>query len=187
VATVSLAAVTSSYLGDTARNIESIFQFAERTPCVLLFDEFDVLGQERAQERDHGELRRVAATVLQLLEETQGESIVVATSNHPQLVDSAAWRRFDELIGFGRLDVAQLARLIDLKLRAVPADVDPEAVAARMMEFSPAEVEMVCLDAMRRAVLTGSERVDESALVAAAKRMRQRPALVSKPGHGSSH
>ncbi|MFG1646704.1 AAA family ATPase [Amycolatopsis sp. NPDC049252] len=49
VATASLAAIRSSYLGDTARNLEAVVQFAEQTPCVLLLDEFDTLGQERSQ------------------------------------------------------------------------------------------------------------------------------------------
>ncbi|HEX5493350.1 MAG TPA: ATP-binding protein, partial [Mycobacteriales bacterium] len=103
VALASLAALTSSFLGDTARNIEAVVRFAEQTPCVLVFDEFDVVGQERSQPGDHGEMRRVAATVLQLLDEARGESVIVATSNHPQLVDSAMWRRFDELVVFDGL------------------------------------------------------------------------------------
>jgi len=72
IAVASLAALTSSFLGETARNIEAVIRFAEQVPCVLLFDEFDVLGQERSQTGDHGELRRVAATVLQLLEDVRG-------------------------------------------------------------------------------------------------------------------
>lgn len=95
VATASLAALSSSYLGDTGRNVEAVIRFAEQTPSVLIFDEFDVLAQERAQAGDHNEIRRVAAVVLQLLEDLKGESLVVATSNHPRLVDTAMWRRFE--------------------------------------------------------------------------------------------
>ncbi|GAB3489502.1 AAA family ATPase [Amycolatopsis cihanbeyliensis] len=178
VATASLAALTSSFLGDTARNVEAIMGFAEQTPCVLLLDEFDVLGQERAQAGDHGEMRRVAATVLQSLEDLHGESLVVATSNHPQLVDAAMWRRFDELIGFDSLDEAQLAELIALKLRAMPTELDAGDWAGRLGTLSPAEVELVCFEAMRRTVLAGRSAVDDAAMEAAVERMRRRRTLI---------
>jgi len=179
VATASLAALTSSFLGDTARNIEAVIRFAEQTPCVLLLDEFDVLGQERGQAGDHGEMRRVAATVLQMLEDVQGESLLVATSNHPQLVDTAVWRRFDEVIGFDALDQAQLSELITLKLRATESAVSPRIWAEKLVDLSPAEVELVCFDAMRRSVLAEKPAVDDTSMFAAVERMRERRKLLS--------
>lgn len=180
VATASLSALTSSFLGDTARNIESVVRFAEQTPCVLLLDEFDVLGQERDQGGDHGEMRRVAATVLQLLEDTYGESLIVATSNHPQLVDAAVWRRFDEIVAFDGLDQTQIAELIVVKLRGTRHEISPQAWAKRMMSFSPAEVELVCIDSMRRAVLAGRHVVIDGDMHVAAERMRQRRRLIAR-------
>lgn len=180
VAVASLAALTSSFLGDTARNIEAVVRFSEQTPCVLLFDEFDVLGQERGQVGDHGEMRRVAATVLQLLEEARGESVIVATSNHPQLVDAAIWRRFDELLAFDQLADAQVAELIALKLRAMPAAISTAKWARTLSGFSPAEVELVCFDAMRQTVLANLTTIDETAMDAAVKRMRERRAAARR-------
>lgn len=174
VAIASLAALTSSFLGDTARNIESVVRFAEQTPCVLLFDEFDVLGQERGQDGDHGEMRRVVATVLQLLEEVHGESVIVATSNRPQSVDAAIWRRFDELVAFEQPEVDQIAELITSKLRALPTVISTSAWAGRLRGFSPAEIELVCFDAMRRAVLSGRATVDDAVMAAATDRLRIR-------------
>ncbi|MGH4021930.1 MAG: AAA family ATPase [Pseudonocardiaceae bacterium] len=179
VAIASLTALTSSFLGDTARNIEAVVRFAEQVPCVLLFDEFDVLGQERGQSGDHGEMRRVAATVLQLLEELHGESLVIATTNHPQNLDSGMWRRFDELLGFGPLDQAQLSELISLKLRAVRTDLSPRRWAKSMASQTPAEVELVCIDAMRRMVLEERGAVDDSAMKAAFHQMSRRRALLA--------
>lgn len=154
VATVSLAALTSSYLGETARNIESIIQFGEQTPCVLLFDEFDAIGTERGDGSDHAELRRVVATVLQLIESMSGESLVVATSNHPHSLDRALWRRFDEVVEFGGLNLKQTSLLLRLRLRGVPNDVSAEHFARRLQILSPADIEAVCLDAQRRWVLS---------------------------------
>ncbi|OLT40717.1 hypothetical protein BJF85_05600 [Saccharomonospora sp. CUA-673] len=178
VATVTLASITSSLLGDTARNLEAVLAYAEQVPCVLLFDEFDVVAQDRGTERDHGELRRVAATLLQLMEELHGESIVVATSNHPRLVDSAMWRRFDEIVGFGSLGQDQLAALLDLRMRAMRPTFDRDTWARRLASLSPAEVELVCLDAQRRAVLAGSNDVDEDAMEGALGRMLERRRLL---------
>lgn len=185
VATTSIAAITSSFLGDTAKNIEAIIRFAERTPCVVLFDEFDVLGQERSHAGDHGEMRRVAATVLQLLEEVHGESLFLATTNRPQHLDAAVWRRFDELLGFGPLNLTQRAELISLKLRAVRTTVSARQWARRLGSLTPAEVELVCIDAMRRAVLAGEQTVSDLAMKAALDRMRRRRALLNAPAADS--
>jgi SpoVK/Ycf46/Vps4 family AAA+-type ATPase len=174
VATASLAALSSSYLGDTGRNVEAVMRFAEQTPCVLVLDEFDMLAQERAHTGDHGEIRRVAAVVLQLLEEFKGESLVVATSNHPQLVDIAMWRRFDEVVPFSALDVKKIEILIDLRLRGVEHSISMQSWSRKLRTASPAEVELVCVDAMRRTVLAGSRRVDDDAMSAAVTRLRSR-------------
>jgi SpoVK/Ycf46/Vps4 family AAA+-type ATPase len=180
VAIASLAALTSSFLGDTARNIEAVVRFAEQTPCVLLLDEFDVLGQERGSSSDHGEMRRVAATVLQLLEETRGESLIVATSNHPQLVDSAIWRRFDELLVFENLTHDQLMALLSLKLRAVHSTISLDRWARALRGMSPAEVELICLDAMRQTVLADLSEVSDRTMETAVKRMRERRKAINR-------
>lgn len=179
VATASLAALTSSYLGDTARNIESIVRYAERTSCVLVFDEFDVIGQERSQPGDHGEMRRVAATVLQLLDDTASESLIIATTNHPGSVDTATWRRFDDIIGFGHLDSDQAAELITMKLRALPAVISPHQWAQRVVSASPADIERVCIDAMRIAVLANQHQVDDVTMAAAVDRLTTRRRAIS--------
>ncbi len=179
VASASLAAITSSYLGDTARNLEAVVQFAEQTPCVLLLDEFDTLGQERSQRGDHGEMRRVAATLLQLLDDMHGESLVVATSNHPRLIDAAVWRRFDEVIVFDKLTEAQVSDLINLRLRSFPSSITPSAWAKKLIGHTPAEIELVCFDALRRTVLAGKRAVDDEAMAGASRRLGERLAALA--------
>ena len=158
IAKVQLATVVSSYLGETARNLEQIFNFLEVGSWVLVFDEFDMLGRERADRADHGELRRVVAAMLQVVDDHRGHSLFVATSNHPALLDSAVWRRFDEIVELDSPDEAARRRILELKLRSVRHDFDVAGTAEMMEDFSAAEVEAVALDAVRLMV----RRLDKS-------------------------
>lgn len=162
VATASLASLTSSLLGETARNIEAVTNFVEHTPCVLLLDEFDALAAERATGGDHGELKRVVATVLQSLEEVRGESVIVATSNHPDLLDEAVWRRFDEVINMDMLSGPSVRQLVTNKLSVLPNDVDIPTWAERLANLSPADIERWCLDVVRESILRGDGHLTEA-------------------------
>jgi SpoVK/Ycf46/Vps4 family AAA+-type ATPase len=149
LARVRLAAVVSSFLGETARNLEQIFAFLKTGSWVLLFDEFDMLARERGDRIDHGEVRRIVSALLQLVEDTRADSLVIATTNHPQLLDTALWRRFDEVVDFRAPGAGELQRLLDLKLGRTGPDVDMQEIAKRLEGFSHAEVEHVCQDAIR--------------------------------------
>jgi ATP-dependent 26S proteasome regulatory subunit len=170
VATVSLSALMSSFLGETAKNVEAVLHFAELTPCVLIFDEFDAISTDRATANDHGEMRRVMATILQLIERIQGESLVVATSNHPQLMDTAIWRRFDEVLTFDVLSSVGIETLLEMRLRGVPHRVSLRSWSERLGKFTPAEVELIALDAQRRWVLSRKKTLDDEHLRAAVNR-----------------
>lgn len=93
--TVRLDGVVSSLLGSTAKNIRKVFEFADKQPCVLFLDEFDVLAKVRDDQHDLGELKRVVNSLIQNIDAFDPESILIAATNHPQLLDSAIWRRFD--------------------------------------------------------------------------------------------
>jgi len=182
VAAVSLAALMASFLGETARNIESVIRFAETTPCVLLLDEIDALAADRSEPGDHGEVRRVVATLLQALEHLRGESLVVATTNHPGLLDTAIWRRFDEVVRLSNLDASGVERLIRLRTRVVPTRADVRRWSARMARLSPAEIELVCLDAIRHVVTSGGSVLGDEHLEAALDRVAARQAAISGGG-----
>jgi SpoVK/Ycf46/Vps4 family AAA+-type ATPase len=161
VARVQLATIVSSYLGETARNLEQVFSFLDVGSWVLLFDEFDMLGRERADRADHGELRRVVAAMLQVVEDHRGDSLFVATSNHPMLLDSAVWRRFDEVVELPPPDATARAEILGIKLRSVRSEVDLVVAAQQMEGFSAAEVEAVALDAIRLMVRQMDKLVGE--------------------------
>jgi len=98
--------VMSSYLGKTGNNIRQVFEFALKNPCVLLLDEFDAIAKKRDDESDVGELKRLVTVLLQEIDNFSSESILIAATNHPDLLDPAVWRRFDHRIHFDLPDAA---------------------------------------------------------------------------------
>ncbi len=92
--------VIGAYLGQTAIHLRELFRFAERSPCVLLFDEVDALGKRRGHPMDVGELDRIVIAFMQELEHSAPAGIVIATSNLPSQLDTALWRRFDLVVSF---------------------------------------------------------------------------------------
>jgi SpoVK/Ycf46/Vps4 family AAA+-type ATPase len=92
---VRFDAVIGSFLGQTATNLRQLFRFSERTPSVLLFDEIDALGKRRGNPSDVGELDRIVIALMQELELTHPLGLIIATSNVPEYLDRALWRRYD--------------------------------------------------------------------------------------------
>lgn len=99
-----LDGLISSFLGSTAKNIRSIFEFAARTPCVLFLDEFDAIAKLRDDQQELGELKRVVNSFIQTLDLFSRELVIIAATNHEQLLDSAVWRRFTFQLEIGLPD-----------------------------------------------------------------------------------
>ena len=159
LAVVRTDSVVSSFLGETAANLRRVFEFVSATPMVALFDEFDALGKEREDASEHGELRRVVNAVLQMLDAYDGRSLIIAATNHEGLLDSAIWRRFEEVLFLKPPTPAQLCRLLTVKLRGVRYDFDVRDVANRnwFKDATHADVERVVRRAIKEMVLRGDQ------------------------------
>jgi hypothetical protein len=96
-----LDGLISSFLGSTAKNIRALFDFAARTPCVLFLDEFDAIAKLRGDTQELGELKRVVNSFIQNLDALGPQSIILAATNHEELLDSAVWRRFVYRLALG--------------------------------------------------------------------------------------
>lgn len=174
IARVRLAAVVSSYLGQTARHIEKILEFAKRGTLVLSFDEIDMLASDR-NGSDNGEIRRVVTVILQELETYSSDNLVVATTNHGDLLDAALWRRFDEILTYKHPTQEQIYQLLKLKLRrAKHLKVNREQAAKTLHGLSHAQIESVCLDALRRNILSGEEYLTTGDIVECANSRKKR-------------
>jgi len=113
---VNLGAIVSSKLGDTSKNLAKIFRRAASEDCIIFIDEFDTLGKIRDYNQDHGEMKRVVNTILQLFDYLPQSSMVIAATNQKDMLDPALLRRFDASIQFNIPDEKQIRALIDLTL-----------------------------------------------------------------------
>ncbi|MBN2730267.1 MAG: AAA family ATPase [Bacteroidales bacterium] len=109
---LDLTAVMSSYLGKTGSNLRSVIEFAKSHPCILLLDEIDAIAKRRSDESDVGELKRLVTVMLQELENWPSTGILIAATNHPELVDPALWRRFDIEINFHNPSLNQVRNAV---------------------------------------------------------------------------
>ncbi|EPA1180234.1 ATP-binding protein [Vibrio fluvialis] len=159
LAIVRLDALVSSFLGETAANLRKVFEFIAEQPMVVLFDEFDAIGKERSDSGEHGELRRVVNAVLQMMDAYVGKSLILAATNHEQILDSAIWRRFDETIDFPLPNVEQVQQILSLKLRGVRRqfEIDEKPVLNLFEKRSGADIERIIRRAVKRMILRGQE------------------------------
>jgi len=179
LATVRFDAVVSSYLGETAANLRKVFEFDRSRPMVLLFDEFDAIGKERTAVDEHGELKRVVNSFLQLLDGFHAETLTITATNHQGMLDPALWRRFDEIVLFPRPTRDEIKELFGMHFRQRPLDLSVvlEQVAVSIEGFSHADVERVALDALKHTILEGQDRVGADVIRAAVDRQRDRQAI----------
>lgn len=109
---LDLTAVMSSYLGKSGNNLRAALDFAKKKPCVLLLDEIDSIAKKRSDDSDIGELKRLVTVILQEVDEWPAESLLLAATNHDELIDPALWRRFDLIVNFEKPDAASISDAI---------------------------------------------------------------------------
>ena len=166
--TIMLEGLITKFMGETAAKLRLVFEAIRQTQGVYLFDEFDALGAHRSQSNDVGEIRRVLNSFLQLLEKDDSQSLVVAATNHPELLDRALFRRFDDVIEY-KLPDPQLAEEILRRKLAMfqTADIDWTRILPETEGLSQAELVRASEEAATKAVLGGSTRITSDALIAA--------------------
>ena len=108
-----LDTLISSLLGNTAKNIHKIFEYAKKQPCVLFLDEFDAIAKARDDQHELGELKRVVNSLLQNMDEYCQNGILVAATNHHELLDSAIWRRFQTVIEMPKPELSEIGKIIN--------------------------------------------------------------------------
>ena len=163
----------SKYLGETAAKLRLIFDAMNETRAVYLFDEFDALGADRASPNEVGEIRRVLNSFLQFIEHDDSDSIIVAATNHPGLLDRALMRRFDSVIQYFLPSRAVALTVLRNRLALFKTSQVQWAAVERATEgLSHAELTRASENAAKRAFLERRTRLQTAEVVEALKERR---------------
>ncbi len=156
------------FMGETAAKLRLIFDQIKQTRAVYLFDEFDAIGTQRGAQNDVGEIRRVLNSFLLFVEQDASESVIVAATNHPELLDKALYRRFDDIVRFDKPGAEQVRLLVENRLAMFNADGLAWDEITRVADgLSSAEVTRACEDAAKEAVLHHDATITTSMIVKA--------------------
>jgi len=147
--------LVSSFLGESASRLDEVFEFVRTRRCVLFFDEFDTIAKERADEHETGEIKRVVSTLLLQIDRLPSHVIVIGATNHSELLDRAAWRRFQLRLGVhGPTRSSAQSFLAALQTRlGGELGLAPRTLADKLKGASFAELEEFALDVRRRYIL----------------------------------
>lgn len=166
--TIMLDGLITKFMGETAAKLRLVFDAMKRNRGVYLFDEFDAIGGQRRVSNDVGEVRRILNSFLSMLEEAAPGSLLVAATNHPELLDPALFRRFDDVLEYAMPAGELVLRALQSRFSSLPTDrVDWHQVSADAEGLSYAEIAKACEDAAKEAVLTGSREVTTAMLLRA--------------------
>lgn len=159
---VNLGAIVSSKLGETSKNLAKIFRKAAIEDCIIFIDEFDSLGKVRDYGQDHGEMKRVVNTILQLFDYLPQSSIVIAATNQKDMLDDALLRRFDLSIKFDLPNDKQIKELITLTLRNGQFKFDkPRSVVSIIKDslgLSYYSIQKTLIAAIKRSIFNTTHR-----------------------------
>lgn len=187
LAILRIDSIVSSFLGETAANLRSVFDYLQASKMVVLFDEFDALGRERADQSEHGEIKRLVNSLLQMLDAFKGSGLLIAATNHEGTLDSAVWRRFEEVLSFELPNLEQIKKFLELKFRGVRRNLlrDIPEWAKRFNGMSHADIERIIRRAIKEMVLQNKEFLEDKHLEASLKREDRRQRKIHRNGQES--
>ncbi len=171
---IQLHAVITKFMGETAAKLRLIFDAMYQSRGVYLFDEFDAIGGARDLPNDVGEIRRVLNSFLQFIEQDDSDSIIVGATNHIAMLDSALFRRFDDVIRY-ELPSRDLAKqLIENRLSAFAIEtLTWDEVLPLTQGLSFAELSRACDDAARRSILADHREINQESILLALRERRE--------------
>lgn len=160
--TLDLAAVMSSFLGRTGNNLKVVLDFASSRNTVLLLDEFDALAKRRDDAVELGELKRLVTVLLQSIDGWPAGGVLIAATNHPNLLDPAVWRRFERIVEFPRPEYDDVLKTVYRHLDSANFDEERvQALATLLVGSSFADVENVAIS-IKRSAIVGNVPIEES-------------------------
>jgi AAA+ superfamily predicted ATPase len=149
-----------SFLGETVARLKRVFEYARTTPCVLFFDEFDAVGKERGDKHETGEIKRVVTSLLMQVDDLPSFVVVIAATNHAELLDRAVWRRFQLRLILPAPSQKQLTEFLAALAQRTGSKLgaSPTQIIKSLGRVSYGEAEEFFLSVLRREVLAAGER-----------------------------
>ena len=161
-----------SFLGETSSRLNRIFEYARQQNCLLFFDEFDTIGKERGDKHETGEIKRVVSSLLLQIDKLPSRTVIVVASNHPTLLDSAAWRRFQVRMELLPPKPSEIQRYLETYQNKTDLNFgeSTKVIASKIKASSYAELEEFCRDVLRRSIL---DKHKENAQTITNKKLKQ--------------
>lgn len=161
---VMIDKMVTKYMGETGLKLRQIFESIVEYKGVYLFDEFDAIGAERSMDNDVGEIRRILNSFLQLIEQDNSQSIIIAATNNHKMLDQALFRRFDDVIFYSIPTLKEVQKLIENRLGSFLENISTDLINCGM-KLSHAEISKACDDAIKESILSNKNTVDEKILL----------------------
>lgn len=172
--TVQVDRLVTKFMGETSAKLRQIFDVMGQKQGVYFFDEFDAIGGDRSVDNDVGEMRRVLNALLQFIEQDHSDSIIVAATNNPKLLDQALFRRFDDVLYYSLPDESERKHLVELILGTFATGRFAwSKVLSASDGLSQAEVGSACRDAIKEAILHDRSKISATDLVSTLDQRRQ--------------
>lgn len=149
-----------SFLGETSSRLRRVFDYARTYPCVLFFDEFDTVGKERGDTHETGEIKRVVSSLLLQIDALPSYVVVIAASNHPELLDRAAWRRFQVKLKLDKPSSKEINNWFTLFEKRIgnPLGYNSKSHNKSFTGFNYSELEDFMMDVIRKYVLNHEKK-----------------------------
>jgi SpoVK/Ycf46/Vps4 family AAA+-type ATPase len=177
---IRLDGIITKYLGETAAKLRLVFDAIAQTRGVYLFDEFDSIGTQRALPNEVGEIRRVLNSFLQFIDQDDSDSLILAATNHPEILDYALYRRFDDVISFDLPDLERITETLKAKLAAFrKGHIDWDELARGAKGLSYAEITRACEDAVKDMIIHDLPELDQPLLCRAIQERKAIPSSTS--------
>ncbi len=165
--TVQVDRLVTKFMGETSAKLRQIFDFMQENHAVYFFDEFDAIGGERSMDNDVGEMRRVLNAFLQFIEQDTSDSLIVAATNNPQLLDQALFRRFDDVLYYQKPTDEEKQKLILNKLGAFKnKKFEWKIILEKASNLSHSDIVLACNDGIKTAILADKEQISTDELCA---------------------
>ena len=171
---VRLDSLITKFMGETAAKLRQVFDAIRDTRGVYFFDEFDAIGSQRSASNDVGEVRRILNSFLLMIEQDSSNSLIVAATNHPEILDYALFRRFDDIVEYDFPNLPQIIDVLKNRLSShVIEPIDWEVVSEHGVGLSYAEITRAAQDTIKDAIIQDRSSVSDQEIISHLKERRQ--------------